>query len=183
MDPEVDPPDLLMRDLFGSSSSSSSPSTSPADEFLLGKELHESRVVNGLSLIRGFLNKKQQAGVDLYPSQAPPIPILATCIHTYMHEVDTSIDEMMPTPSSCQEWFRSQAQSLLPTEEANQAMRFGDLPEWAIELSDMIAKAAGTLGALPDEVGGMQGDATNGPSQRSIYVLAGALLWLRSLKI
>lgn len=32
---------------------------------------------------------------------------------------------------------------LLPTEETSQAMRFGILPEWAIELSDMIATLAG----------------------------------------
>ena len=31
-------------------------------------------------------------------------------------------------------------------------MRFGDLPEWAVELSAMIAKVAEALGALSEEV-------------------------------
>ena len=80
----------------------------------------------------------------LFPATATTLP------HT--HTVKNDQLMMMPTPSSCQEWFRSQAQSLLPTEEANQAMRFGDLPEWAVELSAMIAKVAEALGALPEEV-------------------------------
>ncbi|GAX81427.1 hypothetical protein CEUSTIGMA_g8857.t1 [Chlamydomonas eustigma] len=50
------------------------------------------------------------------------------------------------------EKFLQHAESMFFSPEANQAMRFGNLPGWAIELSDLIVKAAQEHGTLPPEV-------------------------------